>query len=136
MSAMRHNYANSVQSSTRKVRYNSLPPQKSLRYMGGMKLRLKELRTSKGWTQRQAAEAAGMSVSYYADMERGDKQSNAARQEALARAFGVTVPDLFEATKSPEDEKFFLDVNDLSEDEKQILRDMAARLAESRRQNL
>lgn len=104
--------------------------------MGGMKLRLKELRTSKGWTQRQAAEAAGMSVSYYADMERGDKQSNAARQEALARAFGVTVPDLFEATKSPEDEKFFLDVNDLSEDEKQILRDMAARLAESRRQNL
>lgn len=54
-----------------------------------MKLRLKELRLEKGLTQRQVAEMAGMSVSYYTELELGRKQINANRLEGLAKVFGV-----------------------------------------------
>ena len=71
-------------------RYYRLHDEMAPVYTGGMKLRLKELRLEKGLTQRQVAEMAGMSVSYYTELELGRKQINANRLEGLAKVFGVT----------------------------------------------
>ncbi len=55
-----------------------------------MKLNLKELRKAKRLTQRQVAEMAGMSVSYYTELELGTKQINAFRLEQLSKVLGTT----------------------------------------------
>ena len=56
--------------------------------------RLKHLRSSRKWTQRQVAEKAGMSVSYYTELEQGKKQLNQTRMEDLAAAFGCDVAEI------------------------------------------
>ena len=63
-----------------------------------MKLRLKELRLARGLTQTQVADLAGMSQSYYAELERGRKQVNARRLEALAGVYRVQPSDLIETS--------------------------------------
>ena len=55
-----------------------------------MKLRLKELRKALDLTQKQVADLAGISVSYYTELELGRKQINANRLEGLAKALGTT----------------------------------------------
>lgn len=69
-------------------------------YTRPMKLTLKEHRKAKRMTQRQVAEAAGMSVSYYTELELGKKQINANRLDALARVFGVQPQALIEGTEA------------------------------------
>lgn len=59
-------------------------------YTGVMKLRLKEYRLERRLTQRQVADLAGMSVSYYTELEKGTKQINANRLEQLAKVFAVS----------------------------------------------
>lgn len=70
-------------------RYYRLGGDRCQRYNAPMKLRLKELRWQRGWTQREVADMAGMSQSYYTELENHRKQINANRLESLARVFGV-----------------------------------------------
>lgn len=79
-------------------RYYPNTPSPRAMYTRGMKLRLKELRLSKGMTQTQVAKAAGLSQSYYTELELGRKQINANRLEALARVLGVQPAALIEGT--------------------------------------
>ncbi|WP_306150675.1 helix-turn-helix domain-containing protein [Roseovarius sp. MMSF_3281] len=83
-----------------KSRYNRLPHSGGCRYMNGMKLRLKELRKEKGWTQREVAEKAGISLSYYTELELEKKQINAGRMEAIAKAFGVQPFELIRSNEA------------------------------------
>lgn len=99
-----------------------------------MKMQLKELRKARGWTQAHVAKEAGMSVSYYADMERGDKRSNTTRQAALAKVFGVEVSELFETDSDPADVNFRADFDSLSEEDRQRIRDLTSSLAKAQRQ--
>ncbi len=51
---------------------------------------LRRLRQLRGWTQKQAADAADMSQPYYAQLEGGQRQAAAAKVRGqLARAFGL-----------------------------------------------
>lgn len=61
-----------------------------------MRLRVKQMRTERGWTVQQLAKESGMSPSYVSDIENGKKQVNARRLEALARAFRVLPTDLID----------------------------------------
>lgn len=128
---MPHDYAIIVPHSSEKIRHNRFCARKVVRYTRSMRLRLKELRKEKGWTQKHVAELAGMSVSYYADMERGDKQSNANRMNALATAFGVPVNSLIEDDSESDDVQMFYNIQKLSAVQKKAVRDLIQNLSDT-----
>lgn len=58
--------------------------------------RLRQLRTSKGLTQEQLAEAAGITATYTSDLERGEKVPSLSIVLRLARAFDIPVAELLQ----------------------------------------
>jgi DNA-binding XRE family transcriptional regulator len=58
-------------------------------------LRMKLLRVSRGWSQEQLAEAAGMHRTVIGQVERGQRGMNILGLWHLSRAFGVPIGDLF-----------------------------------------
>ena len=58
-------------------------------------LRMKLLRVSRGWSQEQLAEAAGMHRTFIGQVERGQRGMNILGLWRLSRAFGVSIGDLF-----------------------------------------
>jgi len=58
--------------------------------------RLRQLRTARGLTQEQLAEAAGITSTYTSDLERGEKVPSLSILLRLARAFDITVAELLE----------------------------------------
>ena len=88
-------------------------------YKRGMKLRIKQLRKSKGWTVEQLADVVNLSKSYVSESENGKKQANQDRIQKFADAFGVKVYDL-------------LDQDNIADDERQLLSDFASMSAENR----
>jgi transcriptional regulator with XRE-family HTH domain len=94
-----------------------------------MKLRLKQIRKERGLSQQALATLAGMSPSYYADLERGDKQANARRIEGIAKALGVEPVDLIESDVPIEDVKMRTQYDGLDEDQKVLVRHLVASLA-------
>src|SRR5215203_2426118 len=58
-------------------------------------LRMKLLRVSRGWSQEQLAEAAGMHRTFMGQVERGQRGMNILGLWRLSRAFGVPIGDLF-----------------------------------------
>lgn len=60
-----------------------------------MENRLEEMRTSKGLTQQELADLAGVSRQTIISLERGRYNPSITLAFRLARLFGVTVEDLF-----------------------------------------
>jgi transcriptional regulator with XRE-family HTH domain len=58
-------------------------------------LRIKLLRVSRGWSQEQLAEAAGMHRTFVGQVERGQRGLNVLGLWRLAGAFHVQIGDLF-----------------------------------------
>jgi transcriptional regulator with XRE-family HTH domain len=58
-------------------------------------LRIKLLRVSRGWSQEQLAEAAGMHRTFVGQVERGQRGLNVLGLWRLAGAFGIPIGDLF-----------------------------------------
>lgn len=58
-------------------------------------LRMKLLRVSRGWSQEQLAEAAGMHRTFIGQVERGQRGMNILGLWRLSRAFGIPIGDLF-----------------------------------------
>jgi transcriptional regulator with XRE-family HTH domain len=58
---------------------------------------LRDLRESRGWTQQQAADAAGVPVETYRTVEYGKNFPREALIEALAKGYGVDESVLFSA---------------------------------------
>lgn len=98
-------------------------------YTAHMQLRIKELRKAKGLTQRQVAEMAGMSVSYYTELELGRKQINANRMEALARVFGTTPADLIAGGEGDEIKRQLEVLSQLKPEQRRLVYEMIMSLA-------
>lgn len=60
---------------------------------------LRELRKERGWRQLDLAEHAGISENYVSDLELGRKEACLRTLQALAVAFGVTIPELTRGLK-------------------------------------
>jgi transcriptional regulator with XRE-family HTH domain len=58
-------------------------------------LRLRELREERGYSQHGLAEESGVGRSTIAALEAGERGAHPSTVHALARALGVTVPDLY-----------------------------------------
>lgn len=59
-----------------------------------MKIRIREARSARGWTQEELAEKVGLSRSYLAQIEAGTRHLTAKKQAAIAAALGVDPSDL------------------------------------------
>ncbi|MBW4084458.1 helix-turn-helix domain-containing protein [Paenibacillus sp. S150] len=57
--------------------------------------RIRELRTAKGWTQEQLAEAASLHYSYIGGVERGDRNISLETLEKIIAAFQVPAIEIF-----------------------------------------
>jgi transcriptional regulator with XRE-family HTH domain len=73
-------------------------------------LRIKELRIAKRLTQAQLASMAGLSRSYLAELEKGDRPVNTFRVARLAKELGVEPRDLYPPL---EDDGFILKLRQL-----------------------
>jgi transcriptional regulator with XRE-family HTH domain len=62
---------------------------------------LRKLREKKGWTQTEAAQAAGVSFRSYQNWEIGGREPRLDALKKLAEAFGVTTDDLLEGHDGP-----------------------------------
>ncbi len=58
-------------------------------------MRIKLLRVSRGWSQEQLAEAAGMHRTFIGQVERGQRGLNVLGLWRLAGAFAIPIGDLF-----------------------------------------
>lgn len=126
---MNPNYAINVCKASGNVRQKRFYAGEIVRYTRTMKLRLKEIRTQKGWTQKHIADLAGMSVSYYADIERGDKQINANRLNSLALAFDVPATLLIDEETGADDVQIFFDIQKLNQQQKSAVLDLVRNLS-------
>jgi transcriptional regulator with XRE-family HTH domain len=63
-------------------------------------LRIGELMAQRGWTLRALADRSGLSVSMLSRAAKGERSCSLQALEALAKAFDVSVPELFEASAS------------------------------------
>lgn len=61
-----------------------------------MKYRIKEYRTTRGWTQEQLAQMVGTSKGYVSQMESGKREPSAETLRSLAAAFGVGASQMIE----------------------------------------
>jgi transcriptional regulator with XRE-family HTH domain len=60
-----------------------------------MKLRIRELRHERGWTIDHMADLTAYSRGYISQLETEKRQPSAEALEAIAHAFGLSVPDLY-----------------------------------------
>lgn len=81
--------ANSEQGVKRHVRHLRRAFTNSGQYQCAMRLKLRELRERLGWTQEKVASLAGMSKSFYSEIESGKKAANSRRLNKFAEVFGV-----------------------------------------------
>jgi len=65
--------------------------------------RIRQLRTSKGLTQEELAEAVGVSTDFISLIERGERAPSFENLERLAEALGVNVAELFDFQEGGED---------------------------------
>ena len=81
------------------------PPQRKPDLLSAIGETLRGLRTERGLTLRQVAEGAHVSVSYLAEIERGEKDPSSRVLESVAAGLNVEVGDLLlriAATLNPE----------------------------------
>lgn len=62
-------------------------------------LRIRELRTAKGWRQIDLAEEAGINENYISDLEIGKKEICLRTMQALAEAFDLTLAELLQGVE-------------------------------------
>lgn len=73
-----------------------------------MKVRLKELRNARGWTQQVAADHLGIVKAHVSEIESGKKNPSGPLLDRMAKVFGVHVPELLVAEPGEPDDLGFL----------------------------
>ena len=63
-----------------------------------MGIRLLEIRANRGWTQTDLSAASGVSQQFISAVERGERVPNVYIALKLARALGVSVEEMVEAS--------------------------------------
>jgi transcriptional regulator with XRE-family HTH domain len=74
---------------------------REMRRVSRKPLRLRELREERGFSQYGLAEESGVGRSTIAALEAGERGAHPTTVHALARALGVTVPDLYRTHITP-----------------------------------
>lgn len=99
----------------------------------GMKLRLKEMRRSRGWTQEQLADLIGAAKSHVSEMETGKKNASAPMLERIAAVFGVQIVELIDAGEATGEVVQLMEImRQLSpEDRRVVLRSASGLLSQS-----
>lgn len=59
--------------------------------------RMRELRQEKGWSQEELADACGLHRTYIGDIERCERNVSIDNIEKIAKALGISIPELFGA---------------------------------------
>jgi transcriptional regulator with XRE-family HTH domain len=98
-------------------------------YTRVMELRLKQIRKAQSKTQKQVADAAGLSLSYYTEIELGKKNPNIQRLEAIAKALNVQVSEIIGQEAADEKQKLVNLIAQLSETDQKLVLQMAETLA-------
>jgi len=101
-------------------------------YARGMRLRIKTLRESRGWTVADLAAKVGMSRSYVSEIENHRKTCNSYRLELFAKAFGVSPVDLIDDGGDVELIEHVRRLRDLSDEDRRAVLRHAEMLAGSR----
>lgn len=70
------------------------PPQRKTDLLSAIGETLRTIRTESGLTLRQVAEGAHVSISYLAEIERGEKDPSSRVLESVAEGLGIEVGDL------------------------------------------
>lgn len=73
-----------------------------------MKVRLRELRKAKGWTQDQLAARLNVSKAHISEMETGKKNPSGPVLDRMAKLFDVNVPDLIVVDSDDPDDLGYL----------------------------
>jgi transcriptional regulator with XRE-family HTH domain len=73
-----------------------------------MRVRLKELRDARNWTQQMAADHLGVSKAHISEMESGKKNPSGPLLDRMAKIFDISVPDLLIAEPGDPDDLGFL----------------------------
>ena len=95
-----------------------------------MELRIKELRTARGWTVEHLADLVGLSKSYVSEIENGKKQANQMRIKKFADAFQVPVFDLLdEGTLGESERDLLLSFSKMSAEQRATLISVAQSLS-------
>lgn len=102
-------------------RHNRLTAAPARCYSAHMKLRIRELRLAKGLTQHQIAAKAGISQSYFNEIETGRKTVNARRLEQIADALGVQVADLVIGEESDPRSRLLRAFDSLPAEQRQLI---------------
>lgn len=58
-------------------------------------LNIQNLRASRGWTQEQLADEAGIDRSYVSEIELGRSSATTHKLEQIAKAFGIDIEELY-----------------------------------------
>ena len=124
-------FAHAEPKSNRKVRYNRITTPPEVRYGWTMETNIKSLRTARGMTQQQVYEMAGISKSYYSELESGKRQLNERLMKALADVFQVEPYMLVINHQEQSDLKFVSDLAKLDPDQRQLVHELAASLAKA-----
>lgn len=93
-----------------------------------MKIRLKELRTQREWTQDQLAAAIGASKSHVSEMETGKKNPSAPMLEKIAKVFGLRLSEVLDEADKPLAD-LIGDYEALSPEDQAAIRHLARQLA-------
>jgi transcriptional regulator with XRE-family HTH domain len=70
------------------------PPQRKTDLLSAIGGTLRTIRTENGLTLRQVAEGAHVSISYLAEIERGEKDPSSRVLESVAEGLGIEMRDL------------------------------------------
>jgi transcriptional regulator with XRE-family HTH domain len=70
------------------------PPQSKMGLLSAIGETLRATRTERGLTLRQVAEGAHVSISYLAEIERGEKDPSSRVLESIAKGLGIEIGDL------------------------------------------
>ncbi len=94
-----------------------------------MKLRIKDLRKSFGWTQEHLGDLIGASKSHVSEMETGKKNPSGPMMEKIAQVFKTSVPALYDTQDDPTVATLFDIYQRLDENDRRALMAMASGLA-------
>lgn len=117
------------------VRHKRILGVSHVRYKSNMSNNIKKIRKSKGMTQQQVYEKAGIAKSYFSELESGKKQLNERTMKSIAGAMGVEPYMLLADSDDALAATLFEDFSVIDPAQRKIVADLAREFASSVKQH-